>query len=182
MGLLNVFHEEGWPRGAANSLLAAVSRYLKYEAAVYVLPAQSMFPILALSHSNNSEANYTILNATAAIVLFSTKMAAFAPNLTPDLLTDFRLGFSMASAEHKHSCLSYLPPWVRNLDLFADPTNFLHDPSSTKLRDALRSLVDLTTGYYEVFILSRSPNDLETHTYPRGHLLCNSIFGKRLPP
>lgn len=47
-------------------------------------------------------------------------------------------------------CILYMTPWLKNLAYFLDPTNKLYDPSTTKFRDCIRILVDLTIADNEV--------------------------------
>jgi hypothetical protein len=84
------------------------------------------------------------MHSSTAHVVFSERMAAFAPHLTLDFIIELRLGFNNALTNQKMACLSYLPPWVRNLSRFATPGDALYEQSGAKLRDAVRSLCDLT--------------------------------------
>ena len=53
----------------------------------------------------------------------------------------------------KLHCLSYMSPWLKNLSVFAEPTNASFDHSGAKLRDCIRLLIELTIADSQVRFL-----------------------------
>ncbi|KAF8577060.1 hypothetical protein K439DRAFT_586493 [Ramaria rubella] len=140
IGLINTCHEMEWPRGAAITLLSAICSYLKYEDVAAILP---------------NRCTSTILNPSVALVQFNVQVAALLPHLTLDFLVGLRLGFNKASLTQQMACLAYLPPWIRNLSLFLTPGSGLFEPSGAEVRDAVRSLSDITLRNTELYPLAK---------------------------
>ncbi|KAF8592239.1 hypothetical protein K439DRAFT_1626245 [Ramaria rubella] len=135
VGLLNVCDEDELLRGAAYDLLFAVCAYVNYESNPLV-PLRGPF----------------IPSNTAAFILpFSERLANFVPQLTLDLIAEFAVGFEKASTAQKITCLQYLNPWIKNLAKFANPINPLYECSSGRLKDCIRSLVDITVKFPDVY-------------------------------
>lgn len=86
--------------------------------------------------------------------MFSERVAAIAPHLTLDFLTEFRLGFLKAPNNQKMVCLTYLQPWIRNFSRFATPGDALYERSGARLRDAVHSLCDITLSHQDVRVLN----------------------------
>lgn len=88
--------------------------------------------------------------ASAFVSQLSEKLAAFAPQLTLDFIQEVASGMDKTSVAQRISCLQYMSPWVRNLPQFTDPANRLYEHSGAKLRECVRSLINLTVGDQEV--------------------------------
>lgn len=54
------------------------------------------------------------------------------------------------------NCLRYMNPWIKNLELFANPTSPLFERSGARLRDCIRVLTDLSVNLPEVYVLGHS--------------------------
>lgn len=106
--------------------------------------------------------------ASAFVSQLSDKLAAFAPQLTLDFIQEVAAGIAKLPVSQRISCLQYMSPWVRNLSQFTDPTNRLYDQSGAKLRDCVRSMIDLTVGDQDV---SYSHAQL----FLRSHLLLDTL-------
>lgn len=50
------------------------------------------------------------------------------------------------------NCLRYMNPWIKNLELFANPTSPLFERSGARLRDCIRVLTDLSVNLPEVCV------------------------------
>jgi hypothetical protein len=77
-------------------------------------------------------------------------MSKFAPHLTLDLITEVCTYLHKLHIPARLSQLQALSPWVQNLIFYTDPTHELYEVSGARLREAVRYLVDLTTGDQEV--------------------------------
>ncbi|KAG1772191.1 hypothetical protein EV702DRAFT_1246575 [Suillus placidus] len=75
--------------------------------------------------------------------------AGFAPKLTLDFISVISAGMDKATAAQRITCLQYMSPWVKNLAKFCNPTNSLYEHSGARLRDCVRSLIDLTISDLE---------------------------------
>lgn len=80
----------------------------------------------------------------------SERLAGFAPKLTLDFLTVMSTGMDKAGVAQRINCLQYMSPWVRNLAHFCNPSNSLYEHSGARLRDCIRTLIDLTIADLEV--------------------------------
>ncbi|KAF5371189.1 hypothetical protein D9758_004214 [Tetrapyrgos nigripes] len=133
IGLLSVdpFDEE--LRSAAYDLLGAVCKYLNYEKS----------PIVS------TKAGFIAGDITMFVVNLSGRIAQFAPQLTLDFISEVAAGISTMekkSSQHialRLNCLRYMSPWIKNLDLFANPLSPLYDRSGARLRDCIRVLSEL---------------------------------------
>ncbi|KAG8905759.1 Ras GTPase activating protein ira2 [Tulasnella sp. 403] len=135
VGLLNVTSDDENLRGAAYDLLCAVCKHLQCDD-VLMLPTDGAF---------------IPSNPAAFAIPFSERAAKFAPQLTLDLLSEFFVGFKKSSPTQKAVCLQYINPWVQNLSGFQNPTVSYYEHSGAKLRDAIRSMIDITYNYHEMF-------------------------------
>lgn len=84
------------------------------------------------------------------MIPFSERMAKAIPQLTLDFLSEFFVGFDKSSAVQKAVCLQYVSPWIANLSGFQNPTVAYYEHSGAKLRDAIRSMIDITFNHNEV--------------------------------
>ncbi|KAF8759887.1 GTPase-activator protein for Ras-like GTPases [Rhizoctonia solani] len=92
-------------------------------------------------------------NNSVFAAYFSDKLASHAPELTLDFLGEFAIGFNKATSAQQVASLNYLHPWVSNLIQFLDPTSKLFDPSSSKVRLCIRTLIDMTVKNAELYPL-----------------------------
>ncbi|KIJ20411.1 hypothetical protein PAXINDRAFT_166473 [Paxillus involutus ATCC 200175] len=134
VGMLNIDSEEEELRSAAYDLLGAICSYLDYD----------KNPIIA------SKAGIIPGDISTFVVGLSDRLASFAPKLTLDFLSVISSGMDKASAAQRINCLQYMSPWVRNLAHFCNPSNPLYEHSGARLRDCIRSLVDLTISDLEI--------------------------------
>jgi hypothetical protein len=158
VGLLNVCDEDELLRGAAYDLLFAVCAYVNYEANPLV-PLRGMSNVI-MSTQDRSRSRavgpFIPSNIAAFILPFSERLANFVPQLTLDLIAEFSVGFEKASTAQKITCLQYLNPWIKNLALFAIPTHQLFEPSGGKLKESIRTLVDITVKFPDVSFWNKS--------------------------
>ncbi|KIK64870.1 hypothetical protein GYMLUDRAFT_83217 [Collybiopsis luxurians FD-317 M1] len=130
---LGMFSVDGYNeelRGAAFGLLGAVCTYLNYDKT----------PLAA------SKAGFNPGTMNEFVINLSTSLAEFAPQLTLDFLSQ------AVSVIHKNgnheiwqviNCLRYMSTWIKNLELFADPSSPLFQSSEGKLRDCIRMLISV---------------------------------------
>lgn len=85
---------------------------------------------------------------------FSERMAKAAPHLTLDFLSEFFVGFDKSPAVQKAVCLKYVNPWIQNLSGFQNPAVSYYESTGAKLRDAIRSMIDITFTHTDVRALS----------------------------
>ncbi|KAJ1309139.1 hypothetical protein OPQ81_004812 [Rhizoctonia solani] len=137
VALLNLAAENEQLRSGAYELLCSVCHYLEYKDFRLVTSRGFFIP------ANNS----------AFAAYFSDKLASHAPHLTLDFLGEFAIGFNKATAAQQVASLNYLHPWVSNLILFLDPASPLFDPSSSKVRVCIRTLIDMTVKNAEFYPL-----------------------------
>lgn len=83
------------------------------------------------------------------VVGLSDRLATFAPKLTLDFISVVSAGMDKASVAQRITSLQYMSPWVKNLQLFCNPTHSLYEHSGARLRDCIRSLIDLTISDLE---------------------------------
>ncbi|KAF9226729.1 hypothetical protein BS17DRAFT_500836 [Gyrodon lividus] len=134
VGMLNIDSEEEELRSAAYDLLGAICSYLDYD----------KNPIIA------SKAGIIPGDISTFVIGLSDRLAGFAPKLTLDFLSVISTGMDKASAAQRINCLQYMSPWVRNLANFCNPSNSLYEHSGARLRDCIRSLIDLTIADLEI--------------------------------
>lgn len=132
IGMININHENEALRGAAYDLLSAVCSYLRYEG--NPIPSKGFIPA----------------RPSAYIVIFSQRLANFAPRLTVDFLVEVCGGLEKCAVEQRISSLQYISPWIKNLTLFCDPASKYYEHSGAKLRDCVRLLIDITMRDHEV--------------------------------
>ncbi|KAF8681504.1 GTPase-activator protein for Ras-like GTPases [Rhizoctonia solani] len=137
VALLNLGAENEQLRSGAYELLCSVCHYLEYKDFRLVTSRGFFFP------ANNS----------VFAAYFSDKLASHAPELTLDFLGEFAIGFNKATSAQQVASLNYLHPWVSNLIQFLDPTSKLFDPSSSKVRLCIRTLIDMTVKNAELYPL-----------------------------
>lgn len=83
-------------------------------------------------------------------VQLSEKLAAFAPQLTLDFISEVCGGMEKIPVGQRLHCLQYMSPWVKNLAFFPNPASPLYEHSGAKLRDSVRLLVDTTINDQDV--------------------------------
>ncbi|KAJ6540091.1 hypothetical protein B0H10DRAFT_2170598 [Mycena sp. CBHHK59/15] len=87
------------------------------------------------------------------IVSLSESLAAFAPQLTLDFLSEIAAamtGIDRAAISQRISCIQYMRPWIKNLALFVNPQAPCNERSGARVRDAIRVLCDMSTGQPEL--------------------------------
>ncbi|KAJ4479043.1 hypothetical protein J3R30DRAFT_2708420 [Lentinula aciculospora] len=140
IGMLSVDAYDDELRAAAYDLLGAVCTYLNYDKSPLVAPKAGFVP--------------GTLNGF--VIDLSTRLARFAPQLTLDFISE--VVASMTTHEKDKSmqvlqrinCLRYMSPWIKNLELFANPTSALFERSGARLRDCIRVLTDLSVNLPEM--------------------------------
>ncbi|KAI0737738.1 hypothetical protein C8Q80DRAFT_1276173 [Daedaleopsis nitida] len=137
ISLIGITSEEDEARSASYELLSAICTYLDFEGRPSV-PAKGVYC-----------AGYTAPFLTQV----SEGLAAHAPHLTIDFLTEMTSSIGKLSVSLRANSLQYLGPWMKNLPLFTDPCSKYYDPSGTKFRDCIRMLVDVTTAENDLFSL-----------------------------
>ncbi|KAG8959528.1 Ras GTPase activating protein ira2 [Tulasnella sp. 419] len=135
VGLLNLGHEDEPLRSTAFDLLSAVCKHIHYEDPL-MLPTDGAF---------------IPANPAAFAIQFSERMAKFAPHLTLDFMSEFFVGFDKSSPALKAMCLQYLTPWIHNLSGFRNPAASYYEHSGAKLRDGIRSMIDVTFNHNEFY-------------------------------
>ncbi|KAI9574812.1 hypothetical protein HD554DRAFT_2201766 [Boletus coccyginus] len=134
VGMININSDQEELRGAAYDLLGAICSYLDYD----------KNPIIA------SKAGIIPGDLSTFVTSLSDRLAGFAPKLTLDFLTVISTGMDKACIAQRIDCLQYMSPWVKNLAHFCNPSNPLYEHSGARLRDCIRTLIDLTTADLEV--------------------------------
>jgi neurofibromin 1 len=85
------------------------------------------------------------------------RLAAHAPELTLDYLTEVLTAAKHTSEYQRISSVQYLIPWVKNLAFFANPLSDHFDQSGSRIRDVLRLLIDFTAEHVNVCYSSIGP-------------------------
>ncbi|KAG9015978.1 Ras GTPase activating protein ira2 [Tulasnella sp. 427] len=135
VGFLNVGSDDESLRGASYDLLYAVVKQLQCDDGL-ILPADGAF---------------VPSNPAAFTVPFSERIAKGAPHLTLDFLSEFFVGFDKSPPIQKTVCLQYVVPWIHNLSGFQNPLTTYFDSTGAKVRDAIRSMIDITFTHTEMF-------------------------------
>jgi neurofibromin 1 len=78
------------------------------------------------------------------VVRLSEKLAAFAPQLTLDFISQVCVELDKCNVYQKAVRLQYMNPWIKNLTKFCSPTSKLYEVSGARLRDCVRGFIDLT--------------------------------------
>ncbi|KAI6003613.1 hypothetical protein EDD15DRAFT_2567619 [Pisolithus albus] len=134
VGMLNIDSEEEELRSAAYDLLGAICSYLNYD----------KNPVIT------SKAGIIPGDIPTFVINLSERLANFAPKLTLDFLNVMASGMDKAKVSQRINCLQYMSPWVRNLVVFCTPSSSLYEHSGARLRDCIRSLIDLTVADLEI--------------------------------
>jgi len=153
IGFLSVdpFDEE--LRAGAYDLLGAVCKYLNYEKSPLVDSKSMIFLVfcsagLILFYAGG----FMVGDIMVFVINLSGRIAQFAPQLTLDFISE--VSTAIATMETKTNqrinCLRYMSPWIKNLDLFANPLTTYYDRSGARLRDCIRVLSDLAVSAPEV--------------------------------
>ncbi|KAG7097519.1 hypothetical protein E1B28_004862 [Marasmius oreades] len=150
VGMLSIDAHDEDLRSAAYDLLGAVCTYLNFDKS----------PIVA------AKAGFIPGDINAFVIGLSARLAAFAPQLTLDFISE--VAAAMTAMERKAvmqilqriNCLRYMNPWIKNLEAFATPTSPLFERSGARLRDCIRVLIDLTTTMPEL-----SANAVQVHIW-----------------
>lgn len=91
------------------------------------------------------------------ITQLSEKLAAFAPELTLDFITQVCVELVKTTVLRKAICLQYMNPWVKNLNKFCDPTDKLYELSGARLRDCIKNIIEVTVQDKDVRVISIIP-------------------------
>ncbi|KAJ6587786.1 hypothetical protein B0H10DRAFT_2233906 [Mycena sp. CBHHK59/15] len=137
VGMLSVDLNDEDLRAAGYELLGAVCSYLNFDKSPIVAPKSGFVPG----------------DPRTFIVSLSESLAAFAPQLTLDFLSEIAAamtGIDRAAISQRISCIQYMRPWIKNLALFVNPTSPLYERSGARVRDAIRVLCDMSTGQPEL--------------------------------
>lgn len=140
IALVGIGSEDEEPRTASFELLSAICTYLDFEGRPAV-PSKGV---------------YTTGHPGHFLVLVCEGLAAHAPQLTMDFISEIAGNISKMDIFTRSNCLQYLGPWIKNLPLFIDPCSKLYEPSGTRFRDCIRMLVELTSAELEVCRCSTS--------------------------
>jgi hypothetical protein len=82
-------------------------------------------------------------------VQLSERLADFIPSMTLDFISEVAEGMGNEVSQ-RISCLQYLSPWMKNLVHFPNPTSPQYEPSGSRLRDCIRTLIEMTLRHVEV--------------------------------
>ncbi|KAG2060194.1 hypothetical protein BDR06DRAFT_948277 [Suillus hirtellus] len=134
VGMLNIDSEDEGLRGAAYDLLGALCSYLNYDKNPIIVSKAGIIPG----------------EISTFVIGLSDRLAGFAPKLTLDFISVISAGMDKATAAQRITCLQYMSPWVKNLAKFCNPTSSLYEHSGARLRDCIRSLIDLTISDLEI--------------------------------
>ncbi|RIA90709.1 hypothetical protein C1645_875920 [Glomus cerebriforme] len=140
MALLNIGSDDPNLRLAAYNLLVALSLIFNFDVGGQLLGAKGL-----CIPANN----------TSFVVGLSERLASLVPQLTPDFLGEFFVGFDKSSTPLKHLCLQYVAPWLNNLAQFtrsgADSQRNIN-----KTREIIKNLIELTTKETEMYTAVQS--------------------------
>ncbi|KAF5369620.1 hypothetical protein D9757_010458 [Collybiopsis confluens] len=145
IGMLSVDGYDEELRAAAYDLLGAVCTYLNYDKSPLVAPKVGFVP---------GTINGFVIN-------LSTRLAQFAPQLTLDFLSEVVAAITVNEKQKTRqaiNCLHYMSPWIKNLELFANPTSPLFERSGARLRDCIRVLIDMSVNLNELAMNSVQTN------------------------
>ncbi|KAJ3987640.1 hypothetical protein F5890DRAFT_1563214 [Lentinula detonsa] len=140
IGMLSVDAYDDELRAAAYDLLGAVCTYLNYDKSPLIAPKSGFVP-------------GTI---NGFVIDLSTRLARFAPQLTLDFISEVVASMTASDRDksmqvlQRINCLRYMSPWIKNLELFANPTSPLFERSGARLRDCIRVLTDLSVNLPEM--------------------------------
>jgi neurofibromin 1 len=134
VGMLNIDSEDEGLRGAAYDLLGALCSYLNYDKNPIIVSKAGIIPG----------------DISTFVIGLSDRLASFAPKLTLDFISVISASMDKATAAQRITCLQYMSPWVKNLAKFCNPTSSLYEHSGARLRDCIRSLIDLTISDLEI--------------------------------
>ncbi|KAH7098759.1 hypothetical protein BKA62DRAFT_711739 [Auriculariales sp. MPI-PUGE-AT-0066] len=139
VGLMHLCHEDEVLRSAAHDLLCALTTYLEYDGPPFLQAKGSFIPS----------------NTAASAIPFCEALAKFSPNLTLDYIYEFCANFDKLSAGQKAISLQFVTPWIKNLNIFLNPSSTLFDAGKGKLRECLRNLIDITIKDPETYPLAQ---------------------------
>ncbi|KAJ3719315.1 hypothetical protein C8R42DRAFT_777357 [Lentinula raphanica] len=140
IGMLSVDAYDDELRAAAYDLLGAVCTYLNYDKSTLIAPKSGFVP--------------GPLNGF--VIDLSSRLARFAPQLTLDFISEVVASMTVSERDktmqvlQRINCLRYMSPWIKNLELFANPTSPLFERSGARLRDCIRVLTDLSVNLPEM--------------------------------
>jgi hypothetical protein len=83
-------------------------------------------------------------------VSVSERLAGALTYLTMDFVSEVCMNLSDLKVRERLESIQFLSPWIVNLQKFCDPTHALYEGSGARLRDTVRTLVDLTTNDSDV--------------------------------
>ncbi|KAI0265102.1 hypothetical protein BC834DRAFT_880157 [Gloeopeniophorella convolvens] len=93
--------------------------------------------------------------SSPSLVSLSERIATLVPHLSLDFISEVCSTLSKSDPTLKLHCLAYMSPWLKNLAIFAEPTNPSFDHSGAKLRDCIRLLIELTIADPQLFMTSQ---------------------------
>ncbi|PKC12463.1 hypothetical protein RhiirA5_496913 [Rhizophagus irregularis] len=140
MALLNIGSDDPNLRLAAYNLLVALSLIFNFDVGGQLLGAKGL-----CIPANN----------TSFVVGLSERLASLVPQLTPDFLCEFFVGFDKSSTPLKHLCLQYMAPWLNNLAQFTKSGADGHK-NVDKTREIIKNLIELTTKETEMYTAVQS--------------------------
>ncbi|CAG8508989.1 2177_t:CDS:10 [Funneliformis mosseae] len=152
MALLNIGSDDPNLRLAAYNLLVALSAIFNFDVGGQLLGAK----VFNLKSGTTNFIGLCIpANNTSFVVGLSERLATSVPQLTPDFLGEFFVGFYKSSTTLKHLCLQYMAPWLMNLSQFtrsgADSQRNIN-----RTREIIRNLIELTTKETEMYTAVQS--------------------------
>jgi hypothetical protein len=136
VGMLNMDTDEEELRSASYVLLGSICSYLGYDKSPVVAPTTGFIP--------GDPASF--------VFQLSSELARYRPQLTLDFISEVASGLSTmdkSTIARKSNCLRYMTPWLKNLELFTNPSSKLYERSGARLRDCIRVLADMPTVDYE---------------------------------
>ncbi|EIW76207.1 hypothetical protein CONPUDRAFT_64047 [Coniophora puteana RWD-64-598 SS2] len=134
VGMLNIDADDEELRTAAHELLGSVCQYVDFDKTPLVLSKAGIFSG----------------DTTTATVNLSKNIAQNVPKLTLDFISVVMLGMPKCSIAQKTNFILFISPWMKNISLFCNPAHQLYDYSGNRMRDCIRSLIDLTVGDQEI--------------------------------
>lgn len=111
----------------------------------------------AIPFSSHSVAGFVPGTLNGFVIDLSARLAQFAPQLTLDFISEVVAAMTVNEKDQgmlvmqRVNCLRYMSPWIKNLELFANPTSALFERSGARLRDCIRVLTDLSVNLPEVY-------------------------------
>ena len=130
--------------GASYELLAAVVGSFDLDASPIMTTKGGFMIPFVRTYVNDTSGLWIGGPSSPFLVSLSERIASLVPHLTLDFVSEVCSTLSKSDTTLKLHCLSYMSPWLKNLSIFAEPTNASFDHSGAKLRDCIRLLIELT--------------------------------------